>query len=325
MARLLVTGGAGYIGSHTCQVLARAGHEPITYDSMERGNPDYVKWGPLEIGNIRDNDRLKGVLEKYRPDAVLHFAAYIDAAESVADPGKYYRNNVAGTLALLGTMQQCDIRNLVFSSSAAVYGNPEYLPIPEEHPINPINPYGHSKRMAEQVIADFGHAYDMGWAALRYFNAAGADPDGQLGPHRGTATNLIPLVLRAALGDGPPITIFGTDFKTTDGTAIRDFIHVCDLATAHAAAVEHLLSGGQSVTVNLGTGRGHSVREVIGAAERALKRPVPVQEGAPRPGDPVESVANAQRAAEILGWHAQRAPIDEIVGSEADWALQAAS
>lgn len=325
MARLLVTGGAGYIGSHTCQALARVGHEPITYDSMERGNRDYVKWGPLEVGNVCDHERLKSVLKKYRPDAVLHFAAYIDAAESVVQPGKYYGNNVAGTLSLLGAMQQCGVRNLVFSSSAAVYGNPEYLPIPEEHPINPINPYGHSKRMSEQMIADFGHAHGMGWAALRYFNAAGADPEGQLGPHRGTATNLIPLVLRAALGDGPPITIFGTDFKTSDGTAIRDFIHVCDLATAHAAAVDHLLSGGESVTVNLGTGRGHSVREVIGAAERALKRPIPVQEGAPRPGDPVESVANAERAAEILGWRAQHAPIDDIVGSEAEWALQAVS
>jgi len=325
MARFLVTGGAGYIGSHTCQALARAGHEPVTYDSMERGNRDYVKWGPLEIGNVCDQDRLGTVLEKYRPDAVLHFAAYIDAAESVTQPGKYYRNNVAGTLTLLSAMQQCGIRNLVFSSSAAVYGNPEYLPIPEEHPINPINPYGHSKRMAEQLIADFGRAHGIGWAALRYFNAAGADPGGELGPHRGTATNLIPLVLRAALGNGSPITIFGTDHKTFDGTAIRDFIHVCDLATAHVAAVEYLLSGGQSVTVNLGTGRGHSVREVIGAAERALKRPVPVEEGPPRLGDPVESVANAQRAAEILGWRAQRALIDEIVGSEAEWAMQSAS
>ncbi len=245
MARILVTGGAGYIGSHTCKALAHAGHEPVVYDSLEYGFRDFVRWGPLEQGSTHDRARLAAVIGQYKPDAVMHFAAYIAAGESVVNPGKFYWNNTAGTLCLLQAMQDAGLSLLVFSSTAAVYGNPQSTPIDENHPLLPINPYAHSKLFVEQMLHDFGTAHALRSVALRYFNAAGADPDGELGECHDPETHLIPLALRAALGTGKPLTVFGADYDTPDGTPIRDYIHVSDLAEAHVAALRHLMAGGR--------------------------------------------------------------------------------
>jgi UDP-arabinose 4-epimerase len=243
MACVLVTGGAGYIGSHACKALAAAGHLPVTYDSLGNGRTAAVRWGPLERGDIADAARLRTVISRHRPDAVMHFAAYIQVAESVSNPGKYYENNVGGTLTLLDAMQENGIGTMVFSSSAAVYAAPETDRVAEDHPLGPANPYGETKRMVETVLADFGRASGPKWTALRYFNAAGADPDGEIGPNHDPVTSLIPLVLKAGLGIGPMLNVYGTDYDTPDGTAIRDFIHVSDLAAAHVAALDHLLNG----------------------------------------------------------------------------------
>jgi UDP-arabinose 4-epimerase len=323
MVRVLVTGGAGYIGSHTCKALAFAGHEPVTYDSLEGGFREFVQWGPLEEGNLRDGARLAAVLREYDPAAVLHFAGYIAAGESVADPLKYYENNVVGGLTLLRAMRDMgrdtDIPALVFSSTAAVYGNPETTPIPETHALAPINPYAHSKLFIEQALQDYGAAYGLRWAALRYFNAAGADPDGGIGERHDPETHLIPLAIRAALGTSDPLTIFGDDYDTADGTPIRDYVHVGDLADAHVAALDYLLGGGDSTAMNLGLGNGHSVHDVVTAVERVLGKPVPRRLGKRRPGDPTVLVADAQRASDLLDWTPRFADLDGIVASAAQW------
>jgi len=241
--RLLVTGGAGYIGSHTCKALAASGHLPITYDNLVYGHPWAVRWGPLEIGDLADRQRLDQVIQHYRPEGVIHFAAYAYVGESVKDPGKYYRNNVAGSLSLLEAMRDHGIPYLVFSSTCATYGVPERIPIPESHPQRPINPYGQSKLMVEQILQDFQVAHGIRSISLRYFNAAGADPDGEIGEAHDPETHLIPLVLEVAGGQRPHITVFGEDYDTPDGTCIRDYIHVTDLAQAHVLAVEALASG----------------------------------------------------------------------------------
>ncbi|MGH2952378.1 MAG: UDP-glucose 4-epimerase GalE, partial [Solirubrobacterales bacterium] len=258
MVRVLVTGGAGYVGSHTCKALAAAGHEPVVYDSLARGQRGAVRWGPLEVGGLGEVARLSEVFRRYRPVAVLHFAAYIAAGESVEQPGAYYRNNVTGSLALLDTMLEHGVDLMVFSSTAAVYGNPQTIPMPETHAKQPINPYGWSKFMVEQILSDHSVAHGVRSVALRYFNAAGADSDGEIGECHDPETHLIPLVLQAAFGKRPSFTIFGTDYDTHDGTAIRDYIHVTDLAVAHVAALDYLFSGAQSTALNLGTGQGHS-------------------------------------------------------------------
>jgi UDP-arabinose 4-epimerase len=323
MVRVLVTGGAGYIGSHTCKALAFAGHEPVTYDSLEGGFREFVQWGPLEEGNLRDGARLAAVLREYDPAAVLHFAGYIAAGESVADPLKYYENNVVGGLTLLRAMRDMgrdtDIPALVFSSTAAVYGNPETTPIPETHALAPINPYAHSKLFIEQALQDYGAAYGLRWAALRYFNAAGADPDGGIGERHDPETHLIPLAIRAALGTSDPLTIFGDDYDTADGTPIRDYVHVGDLADAHVAALDYLLGGGDSTAMNLGLGNGHSVHDVVTAVERVLGKPVPRRLGKRRPGDPTVLVADAQRASDLLDWTPRFVDLDGIVASAAQW------
>ena len=245
MRKILVTGGAGFIGSHTCKALARAGFTPVTYDNLSTGHRWAVKWGPLEIGDIRDRRRLDEVLSAHKPDAVIHFAASAYVGESMVNPGKYYDNNVVGTLRLLEAIKDHSIPNLVFSSSCATYGIPDRLPIREEDAQRPINPYGASKLVCERMIMDFAAACGLSWNALRYFNAAGADPDGEIGEDHDPETHLIPLILDAALGHRPSISILGDDYDTEDGTCVRDFIHVSDLASAHVRALHSLLEGGE--------------------------------------------------------------------------------
>ena len=267
-ARILVTGGAGYIGSHVCKTLATAGYLPVVYDNLVYGHPRAVRWGPLEQGDLLDRQRLDEVIARHRPEAVLHFAAYAYVGESVEDPDKYYRNNVAVSLTLLEAMRGHGIGKLVLSCTCATYGVPRTIPIPEHHLQAPINPYGASKLMVERMLRDFEHAYGLRSVALRYFNAAGADPDTEIGEDHDPETHLIPLVLDAALGKRPSITVFGDDYDTPDGTCIRDYIHVTDLADAHVLALEYLEDGGISTAYNLGNGRGFSVRELIDCARR---------------------------------------------------------
>jgi len=319
MARVLVTGGAGYIGSHACKALARAGHLPVTYDSLENGRTDAVRWGPLEQGDIADGARLRAVIGRHQPDAVMYFAAYIQVAESVANPGKYYANNVGGTLTLLDAIREAGIGAMVFSSSAAVYAPPETERVAEDHPLGPANPYGETKRMVEMMLADFSRACGLRWAALRYFNAAGADPDGEIGPNHDPVTSLIPLVIKAGLGSGQTLNVYGTDYDTPDGTAIRDFIHVSDLAAAHVAALEYLLAGGDSGPINLGTGQGYSVRSVIETAARVLGRPVPAVDSPRRPGDLARMVADAGKAASMFNWTPGHSSLEEIIATGATW------
>lgn len=322
---VLVTGGAGYIGSHGCKALADAGAMPITYDNLVYGHEWAVKWGPLERGDILDRNQLDAVIRKYRPQAVVHFAAFAYVGESVADPGKYYRNNFAGTLTILEAMRDHGIADIVFSSTCATYGAPMTLPITEGTPQVPISPYGRSKLWVEQMLADFSRAHGVSWTALRYFNAAGADIDAGIGESHDPETHLIPLALDAARGMGKAVSIFGTDCDTPDGTCIRDYVHVSDLANAHVLALGALKSGGASGAFNLGTDRGHSVREVIAAVERAAGRKVPVVDSARRDGDPAVLVADASRARSELGWVPRHVELAEIVQSAARWHGRSAS
>ncbi len=316
---ILVTGGAGYIGSHACKALARAGYQPIAVDNLVYGHPWAVRWGPLERGDIADRAWLDGVIGRYRPVAVMHFAAYAYVGESVLDPGKYYRNNVAGSLTLLEAARDHGIGCFIFSSSCATYGVPARVPIAEDCPQAPVNPYGASKLMIERMLADFEVAHGLRSRCLRYFNAAGADAEGELGEDHDPETHLIPLAIRAARQVGPDLAIFGTDYPTPDGTAVRDYIHVTDLADAHVRALEDLLAGGASGVLNLGTGRGYSVREVVRAVEAVGGRPVPVREAPRRAGDPPVLVADAARAMARLGWRPGHSSLEEIVASAWRW------
>lgn len=320
--KILVTGGAGYIGSHTCKVLAGEGILPITYDNLVYGHEWAVRWGPLERGDLFDGERLTAVLLRYRPSAVIHFAAYAYVGESVTDPGKYYSNNVAGTLSLLKAMRAVGLKRIVFSSTCATYGHPSAVPIMEDHVQLPVNPYGHSKLMIEQILRDFGHAYGLRSVALRYFNAAGADPEGEIGEDHDPETHLIPLVLRAVSDPSSPVTVFGTDYSTPDGTCIRDYVHVVDLAVAHALALKRLEGSQDFAAFNLGTGRGHSVREVIEAAKRVTGRDVPFVEGARRPGDPPVLVADAKLVRDALGWRPKWTDIGDIIQTAWYWHRQ---
>jgi UDP-glucose-4-epimerase GalE len=316
---ILVTGGAGYIGSHTCKALARAGFEPVTYDNLGRGHRESVRWGPLVVGELADHGSLVHTLRRHNVAAVMHFAAFAYVGESVTAPELYFRNNVANSLVLLDAMREAGIRDIVFSSTCATYGMPERIPIVEDTPQRPVNPYGESKLMIERMLHWFGQAHGFHNAALRYFNAAGADPDGEIGECHEPETHLIPLILRAALDPRASINIFGTDYPTPDGTAIRDYIHVRDLADAHVLALEELRQNGRDLALNLGTGRGHSVREVIDAAERVTGRPIARREMARRPGDPPILVADARRAKAILNWVPQHSGIDEIIANAWAW------
>ncbi len=316
---VLVTGGAGYIGSHACKALSRAGYLPVTFDNLVRGHEWAVKWGPLEQGDILDRPRLDAAIAKHRPSAILHFAAFAYVGESSIDPGKYYRNNVAGSLNLLEAARDAGIANFVLSSTCATYGAPERLPIAEDTPQRPINPYGASKLMAERLLADFGAAHGLRYVVLRYFNAAGADPDGEIGEDHDPETHLIPYVLDAASGRRPRVTVFGTDYDTDDGTCVRDYIHVSDLASAHVMALQASERGLASDAYNLGTGRGFSVLEVIRAVERATGIEVPMQHGPRRAGDPAILVSDATKARTVLGWQPQMADLDAIVLTAWAW------
>ncbi len=322
MGTVLVTGGAGYVGSHACKTLARAGYTPVTYDSLVHGHDWAVKWGPLEIGDMLDSARLEEVITRYRPEAVMHFAAFANVADSVGDPAKYYRNNVVGTLSLLDAMRAHGVDRMVFSSSCAVYGVPESVPISEAAALNPINPYGASKAMIERILADYGLAHGLSSVALRYFNAAGADPEGEIGEAHDPETHLIPLVLDAAAGDRPDITVFGDDYDTADGTCIRDYIHVGDLAEAHVLALKEIEGRDGQIVFNLGTGEGVSILEVIETARRVTGREITVQQGARRPGDPDILLADATRARSDLGWRPRHLDIADVIETAWRWRMR---
>lgn len=316
---VLVTGGAGYIGAHTCKALAKAGYQPIAYDDLSRGHRAAVRWGPLIEGDIADGVRLDAVLARFKPVAVMHFAGFIAAGESVTDPALYFRINVAGSFSLLDALQRADNPPFVFSSSAAVYGLPEKMPIAEDAPRSPVNPYGETKLMIERALHWLGQANGPRHVTLRYFNAAGADPDGEIGERHEPETHLIPLVLDAAAGRGGPVGIFGTDYPTPDGTAIRDYIHVQDLAEAHVRALDYLLAGGASTALNLGTGKGYSVREVIRAAENVTGQSVPFHDMPRRPGDPPVLVADPSRAGVVLGWRPTLPKLEDMIATAWQW------
>jgi UDP-glucose-4-epimerase GalE len=319
MRAVLVTGGAGYIGSHTCKVLAEAGFLPVAYDNMVHGHAEAVKWGPLEEGDIADRDRLDEVLQSYQPIAVIHFAAYAYVGESVLDPGKYYSNNVAGTLSLLEAMRARALKTLIFSSTCATYGIPETQPITEDTPQRPINPYGSSKLMIEQILADYAASYGFNTVALRYFNACGADPEGQIGEDHDPEPHLIPRCIMAASGSIEKLDVFGIDYPTPDGTCVRDYVHVADLARAHVQALHYLNAGGRSEMLNLGTGRGYTVREVIAAVEEVTGLKVPVQIAPRRAGDPAVLLANPARARKILGFSTEINSLNRMVETAWCW------
>ncbi len=301
--------------------LARDGHEILTYDNLSRGHREAVLYGRVVVGDVGDRSKLKEVLRSFRPDVVMHFAAYIEVAESVRNPSRYYENNVVQSIRMLETLVEENIPNLIFSSTAAVYGVPGEIPIPEEHPLNPINPYGWSKLMVERAIEDFSRAYGLRYAILRYFNAAGADPSGRIGESHDPETHLIPLVLMAASGRRSHITIYGTDYPTPDGTAIRDYIHVEDLSDLHILAMDYLLQKGDNLVINCGYGRGYSVREVIEVARKVTGRDFPVKEGERRPGDIPYLVADNSRIRRVFGWKPQFDDLEKIIETAWRWEL----
>ena len=317
--RILVTGGAGYIGSHTAKLLAAAGHEPVVFDDLSQGHEWAVRWGPLERGSLIDRARVRDVVAASRVEAVVHFAASALVGESMTDPAKYFENNTLGTFNLLDGMRAAGVGTLVFSSTCATYGDPVRVPIDETHPQAPVNPYGESKLMVERMLRWYGEAYGLRWMALRYFNAAGADPDGEIGEVHDPETHLIPLVIDGTLGRRPPVRVFGTDYPTPDGTAIRDYVHVVDLAEAHLRALERLGNGTPSQALNLGTGRGHSVRDVIDAVRAVAGRDVPFEAAPRRPGDPPALVADPSRARETLGWTPRYPGLETIVEHAWRW------
>jgi UDP-glucose 4-epimerase len=313
--RVLVTGGAGYIGSHMVATLRRAGHEVVVVDDLSAGHRDAVPGDvALVQATVADRSAVAQVLHEHRVEAVLHFASRIQVGESVADPRLYYRSNFSASVALLDAVLDAGVKHFVLSSTAAVYGDPLRVPIDEDHPTSPVNPYGETKLAVERMLGWYARAYGLRFAALRYFNAAGADADAGLGERHDPETHLVPIVLQAALGERDRVTVFGTDYDTPDGTCIRDYVHVLDLCEAHLAALEHLAHGGDGGVFNLGTGRGHSVREVIDVAERVSGRAIPVGYGERRAGDPPRLVAAVDRAARVLGWSARRPSLEQIVG-----------
>ncbi|HTG60163.1 MAG TPA: UDP-glucose 4-epimerase GalE [Terriglobia bacterium] len=330
---MLVTGGAGYIGSQTAKALVQEGYQPVLLDNLSSGHRWAARGGRLVEGDLADVDLVRRTLVEQKATAVIHFAASIQVGESVANPRKYFWNNVVNTLKLLDAMQDAEVKHIVFSSSAAVYGTPETTPIPEEHPQRPINPYGESKLMMERALKWYGDAYGLRWMALRYFNACGADLGSEVGEDHNPETHLIPLVIQAALGRRPFVEVYGNDYPTPDGTAVRDYIHVVDLAEAHVRALRHIFQGGESAALNLGTGQGLSVREVIAAVDRVVAAAqrqglaihhdrVPVRDGPRRAGDPPFLVADSRHARRVLGWAPQRSDLDTIVQSAWNWHLK---
>lgn len=325
MKHVLVTGGAGYIGSHACKALAAAGYVPVSFDNLVYGHEWAVRWGPFVQGDILDRAALDAAIVAWQPIAIMHFAAFAYVGESVENPGKYYRNNVAGSLNLLEAMRDHGIDKFIFSSTCATYGVPDTVPIPEGHPQRPINPYGSSKLMIEQMLRDFDVAHGLRSISLRYFNAAGADPDGETGEAHDPETHLIPLVLDTAAGVRPEIVVYGDDYDTPDGTCIRDYIHVTDLANAHVLALGALEAGAKTTAYNLGNGRGFSVKEVIETARAVTGRDISVRLGARRPGDPPRLVGDATRIQKELGWQPRHADLAEMIVTAWRWHQQVKS
>ncbi|MDC0834093.1 UDP-glucose 4-epimerase [Leptolyngbya valderiana BDU 20041] len=319
---ILVTGGAGYIGSHAVLALKDAGYEVLVLDNLVYGHRDLLETVlkvEFVVGDTTDRPLLDRLFQTHDIAAVMHFAAYIFVGESVTDPAKYYHNNVVGTLTLLEAMRSASVDKFVFSSTCATYGIPQFMPLTEDHPQTPINPYGYSKLFVEQMLSDFDTAYGLKSVRFRYFNAAGADPQGRLGEDHDPETHLVPLVLQTALGTRESIAIFGTDYDTPDGTCVRDYIHVCDLAQAHVLGLEYLLKGGRSQTFNLGNGNGFSVKEVIEVAREVTGREIPVKLGERRSGDTPVLVGSSAKAREILGWQPQYAELHDIVAHAWQW------
>jgi UDP-arabinose 4-epimerase len=317
--RVLVAGGAGYIGAHVCRALDECGYLPVVYDNLSNGHSEAVRWGPLEFGELEDGMRLEAVLRRHHPIAVVHMAGLIAAGDSVTSPAAFYQNNVRATLTLLEAMRSCGVHRIVFSSSAGVYGEPETTPITERHPLNALNPYGATKAMVERILSDYAIAYGLRSVSLRYFNAVGAAPEGDIGEAHRHETHLVPLVLDAAAGLRPFIQIFGDDFPTPDGTCIRDYVHVCDLADAHVLALGYLDHCAGAEAFNLGSEKGASVRQVIDAAARVTARPIATRIMPRRPGDPAQLVADATRAKRVLGWCPGYDSLDQQIATAWKW------
>jgi len=319
MTNILVTGGAGYIGSHACKALKQAGYTPVTYDNLVTGWEDAVKFGPFERGDLSDRARLDEVFAKYQPAAVMHFAALSQVGEAMSEPGRYWRNNVCGSLTLIEAACAAGCLNFVFSSTCATYGEHDNVVLDENTPQEPLNAYGASKRAVEDILRDFGAAYGLNAVIFRYFNVAGADPEGEVGEHHRPETHLIPVMLEAIDGKRPALTIYGTDYDTPDGTCIRDYVHVCDLVDAHVLGLKWLEAGKESRVFNLGTGSGFSVREVIDASRKVTNREVPYSEGPRRGGDATKLVSGSVRAEKELGWRPDRSKMDQMIADAWRW------
>lgn len=316
---ILIVGGAGYIGSHINKELTKQGFKTVVFDNLSSGKKELVKWGEFFQGDLSNINDIREVFKKYQIEGVMHFAAFKAVGESVVDPQKYYKNNVANTLNLFEVMKENNVNKFIFSSSAATFGEPQYIPIDEKHPQNPINPYGETKLIVEHIMRDYSNAYGFKYVSLRYFNACGADMETDVGEWPGSSSNLIPLVLDAAIGRREDIKIFGTDYPTSDGTCIRDYIHVTDLATAHVLAFKYLVDGGESRCLNLGNGKGFSVKEVVAMAKKITGIDFKVTEVERRAGDPPELVADSKLAQQILKWQPQYQDLEVIVESAWRW------
>ncbi len=316
---ILVTGGAGYIGSHACKALAKAGFLPVVYDNLSTGHGYAVKWGPFVQGDLNDPAKLNEAFSTFKPKAVLHFAANAIVVESMSEPAKYYRNNVGSTIALFEAMRAHQVKSIVFSSTCATYGNPQFVPMTEAHPQSPINPYGRTKLMIEQMIADFEMAYGFKSMTLRYFNAAGADFETEIGENHTPETHLIPTIIQTALGQRSEIVVYGTDFSSRDGSAVRDYIHVQDLAEAHVMALQWLLANQKSMAFNLGTGTGYSVLEIIDAVQKFCGKTLPVRLENRRPGEPGILTADHKKVSQILGWTPRHSALPILIESAWKW------
>ncbi len=316
---ILVTGGAGYIGSHVLKHLLKRGEEVVIVDNLERGHKWAVTGGILEVGDLRDVNFLEGVFDKYPINAVMHFAAFCYVGESTERPEIYYQNNIGGSLNLLSAMVSHNVQHMIFSSSCALYGVPHYVPIDENHPQAPISPYGRTKHIFEEILVDYQKRYGIKVVSFRYFNASGADPDGEIGELHNPETHIIPIVLDVALGRREKVYIFGTDYHTTDGTCIRDYIHVDDIAKAHIIGLDYLLAGGKSMPFNLGNGKGYSVKEVIKGVERVTGKKINWEPTDRRAGDPAILIANDSLARKVLGWEPMYKDLDEIIETAWNW------
>ena len=319
MKKILITGGAGYVGSHTVKELLKLGYSTIVLDNLIHGHRELVQGGELVVGDLQDSALLQDIFSRHSIDAVTHFAAFAYVGESVTDPGKYYRNNVCGTLSLVEAMLKAGISKMIFSSTCATYGHPQEIPITEKHLQNPINPYGNSKLMVEQILRDFGNSHGLRSVIFRYFNAAGADPETQIGEWHDPETHLIPLVLDVAAEKKEAVQIFGTDYDTFDGTCVRDYIHVTDLANAHILGLKHLETEQDSEIFNLGNGQGYSVRQVIECAEKITGKKIEAQRAPRRSGDPAVLVGSSEKAQKILGWKTRFPRLEDIIGTAWKW------